>query len=92
MEYTEAQLSQVEKLASIYMKISDMAIVLDVPAEQLRFDISQDTEISKRYKRGKLTTKAKLLQQEVTLAAVGSPLAIENSHKNLRDMEDDEDF
>ena len=92
MEYTEEQMCQVEKLASLYMKISDMAIILNVPAEQLKFDISQNTEIALRYKRGKLTSKAKLLQQEMTLAQIGSPVAIENTHKNLLDMEDDESF
>ena len=30
------------------------------------------------------------LHQEMLLAQVGSPLVIENTHKNLLDMEDDE--
>lgn len=30
MEYTEEQLEQVEKLASIYMKISDIALIIEV--------------------------------------------------------------
>ena len=32
----------------------------------------------------------KLHSQEMMLAQVGSPLAIENAHRNLLDMEDDE--
>lgn len=91
MNYTEEQLEQIEKLASIYLKISDMAIILDVPAEVLRWDISQrETEVSKRYNRGKAASKVKLLSQEMLLAQVGSPLAVENAHRNLMDMEDDE--
>ena len=35
-------------------------------------------------------SKVKLLHQEMMLAQVGSPLAIENVHRNLLDMEDDE--
>lgn len=91
MTYTEEQLEQIEKFASIYLKISDMATVLDVPAEVLRWDISQrETEVSKRYNRGKAASKVKLLSQEMLLAQVGSPLAVENAHRNLMDMEDDE--
>ena len=91
MKYTPEQLDQIEKFASIYLKISDMAVILDIAPEQLRWDISQkDTEVSRRYYRGKATSKVKLLHQEMLLAQVGSPLAIENTHKNLLDMEDDE--
>lgn len=91
MTYTEEQLSQIEKFASIYLKISDMAVILDLPAEQLREDIARkESEVSKRYYRGKASSKVKLLHQEMLLAQVGSPLAIENTHKNLLDMEDDE--
>lgn len=32
----------------------------------------------------------KLHSQEMMLAQAGSPLAIENAHRNLLDMEDDE--
>ena len=91
MTYTEEQLEQIEKFASIYLKISDMATVLDVPAEVLRWDISQrETEVSKRYHKGKAASKVKLLSQEMLLAQVGSPLSVENAHRNLMDMEDDE--
>ena len=91
MIYSDEQLQQIEKFASIYLKISDMATILDIPAEKLRWDISQkETTVSKAYYRGKAASKVKLLHQEMLLAQVGSPLAIENSHKNLLDMEDDE--
>ena len=89
--YSEEQLEQIERFASIYLKISDMAIILDIPAEQLREDIAnKNTEVHARYNRGKVSAKVKLLHQEMLLAQVGSPLAIENTHKNLLDMEDDE--
>lgn len=89
--YSEEQLEQIERFASIYLKISDMAIILDIPAEQLREDIAnKTTEVHVRYNRGKVSAKVKLLHQEMLLAQVGSPLAIENTHKNLLDMEDDE--
>ena len=89
MTYSEDELQQVENFASIYLKISDMAVILGVPAEQLRSDIA-DHSSSLRYRRGKAASKVKLLHQEMMLAQVGSPLAIENTHRNLLDMEDDE--
>ncbi|MBR5117353.1 MAG: hypothetical protein IK100_01765 [Muribaculaceae bacterium] len=91
MTYSEDELQQVENFASIYLKISDMAVILGVPAEQLRSDIADhSSEVSLRYRRGKAASKVKLLHQEMMLAQVGSPLAIENTHRNLLDMEDDE--
>ena len=91
IEYSEDVLGQIEQYASIYLKISDMAVILDVPAEQLREDIAdRTTEVSKRYHRGKAASKVKLLHQEMQLAYVGSPLALENAQRNLMDMEDDE--
>lgn len=91
MTYSEEELQQVEQYASIYLKISDMAVILGVPAESLRSDIADhNTEVSLRYRRGKAASKVKLLHQEMMLAQVGSPLAIENTHRNLLDMEDDE--
>ena len=89
--YSEEILTQIEQYASIYLKISDMAVILDIPAEQLREDIAdRSTEVSKRYHKGKAASKVKLLHQEMQLAYVGSPLALENAQKNLMDMEDDE--
>ncbi|SFW42470.1 hypothetical protein SAMN02910409_2238 [Prevotellaceae bacterium HUN156] len=89
--YSPEILKQVEQFASIYLKISDMAVILDVPAEQLREDIAnRTTEVSKSYHRGKAASKVKLLHQEMQLAYIGSPLALETTQKNLMDMEDDE--
>lgn len=91
MLYTEQDLQQIEKFVSIYLKISDMAVILDIPADILRSDIAdRTTDVSKAYRRGKAASKVKLHTQEMMLAQVGSPLAIENAHRNLLDMEDDE--
>ena len=91
MTYSQDVLQQIEKLASIYLKISDMAVILDIPAEVLRDDIADRTsDVSKAYRRGKAASKVKLHSQNMMLAQVGSPLAIENAHRNLMDMEDDE--
>lgn len=91
MKYTNEELTQIEKYASIYLKISDMAVILDIPADVLRSDIAdRSSAVSKAYRKGKASSKVKLHSQEMMLAQVGSPLAIENAHRNLLDMEDDE--
>ena len=91
MNFTKEQLEQINKWASIYLPISDMALMLDIPAEMLRDEIrNKHTEVSLAYYRGKAASRVKLHQQEMLLAQVGSPLAIENAHRNLLDMEDDE--
>ena len=91
MIYSETELTQIEKYASIYLKISDIAAILDIPADMLRSDIAdRGTDVSKAYRRGKAASKVKLHSQEMMLAQVGSPLALENARANLLDMEDDE--
>lgn len=91
MIYSTLQLEQIEKMAALYMTITDIATILNVSAEQLRWDISQkDTDVSKAYHRGKASLKLALRTQETMLAKVGSPLALESCRKNLLDMEDDE--
>ena len=91
MNYSPNVLEQIEKFASIFLPISDMAVILDIPAEQLREDIkNRSTLVAQAYLRGKASSKVKLHTQEMQLAQVGSPLALENAAKNLLDMEDDE--
>ena len=91
MNYSKEQLEEIEKYASIFLPISDMAVILDSPAEELREDIKdRQNKASYAYLRGKLASKVKLHTQEMMLAQVGSPLALENAAKNLLDMEDDE--
>lgn len=83
--------TQIEQYVSIYLKISDMAVMLGISATQLREDIAdKSTEVSRRYHRGKAASRVKLLHQEMQLAYVGSSLALENTRNNLLDMEDDE--
>ncbi len=91
MDYTVEQLEQVERLASIYMPITDIALIIEVDASQLRSDIvAKVTEVARRYLRGKALAKVQLRDQEMKLAKVGSPLALGNVQNNLLDMEDDE--
>ena len=91
MEYTEQQLKDIEYYASIYLPITDIALILEMRAEELRQDIHDGCSPAYvAYHKGKAMSKVQLHAQEMTLAKVGSPLALENARKNLMDMEDDE--
>lgn len=91
MTFSKEQIENIEKWAGIFMPISDMAIMMNIPADMLRDEIrNRNTEVSLAYHRGKASSRLKLHHQEMLLAQVGSPLAIENAHRNLLDMEDDE--
>lgn len=58
--------TQIEQNVSIYLKISDMAVILGISATQLREDIAdKSTEVSRRYHRGKAALRVKLLHQEM---------------------------
>ncbi len=91
MDFTPEQLEQIEKYASIYLPITDIAMLMDIPADMLRDEIrNKSTQVSRAYHKGKAASRVKLHHQEMLLAQVGSPVAIENAHRNLLDMEDDE--
>ena len=91
MTYTDEQLQQIEYYASIYMTISDIAVILQLRKEELRADIHiEDSPAYMAYNKGKAMSKVQTHAQEMTLAKVGSPLALQNVRNNLMDMEDDE--
>lgn len=91
MTYSETQLNTIEEMAGCFMRISDIAVMLDVPADVLRSDIAdRSSEAARAYRRGKVSSKLELMRNERKLAQLSSPLAIENSHRYLLDMEDDE--
>ena len=40
MEYTPEQLQQIEYYASIYLRVTDIAVILEIKPEELRHDIN----------------------------------------------------
>ena len=104
MTYTEEQLQQIDQFASIYLRPTDIAVILGVRIEEFKQDIQDESNpaFTKQdiqdesnpaftaYRHGKALSKVQLHQQEMTLAKVGSPLALQTARENLLDMEDDE--
>lgn len=87
MIYSETQIQKIHDLASFYLPVRDIAILIGVDPDTLRDDIRNHSHMASV---GKLETKVALYSQEVKLASIGSPLALENARRNLLDMEDDE--
>ena len=91
MTFTEKELEQIEQMASLYLSVTDIATVLDKRPEELRREIrTKDSPTARAYQKGKTMRKVQLRKQEIQLAQVGSPLALENARLALIDMEDDE--
>lgn len=91
MTYSDNELKQIEQLASLYLPLSDIAVILGINAAVLRRDIKmKGSPAEKAYTKGKVSSKIQLRKQEMMLAKVGSPLALDNARKALMDMEDDE--
>ena len=74
MTLTKEQLENIERYASIYLPISDIALLIDVRADELRDEIrNRSTPASIAYHKGKVVSRVNLHNQEMQLAKVGSP-------------------
>lgn len=91
MNFSDKELQQIEAMASLYLPVTDIATVLNVQPHELRAEIKRPhTPAAQAYRRGKVATKIKLRKQEMMLANVGSPLALQTVATALQDMEEDE--
>lgn len=78
MEYNEELLLKIEEYAGLLTSISDIAVLLDLNEDELRDDITNKmTTVSLRYRKAKAATELKLRRQEIDLAKLGSPIAID---------------
>jgi len=91
MDYTRQQIEQVEEYASLFLKISDIALLIGVDPDVLRDDIADRTsDVSFVYHVTKLQTIARLRRQEIQQAELGSNIAIELVSKYITDQTLDE--
>ena len=87
MEYTQSDLDKIREYASLLLTISEIAILLKIDEDELRESISIKTScIAMAYLRGKMETVLTLRRQEIDLAKLGSPIAIELTQKYLIDQ------
>lgn len=93
MDFSTEQIKRIEELAAILTPISDMAVLLDVDVDELRNEIRyRSSPASRAYYRAKAETSMRLRRQELELANVGSPLAVQQVRGYLLDMDSDEDL
>lgn len=84
-------IERIEELASLYMTVSDIAVIIGVDNNVLREELAnEDSPAAKAYLCGKIKSKLELRRQEIQLAKVGSPLALQNCRDALIEMEEDE--
>lgn len=86
-EYSKEQLESVQEYASLLMNVSDMAVLLGVNEDDFRTDIgNKTTAVSLAYRKGRIDTVLELRKQEIEMAKLGSPLAVELTQKYLIDQ------
>lgn len=86
-------IDRVTELAADLTPVSDIAVFLDVNEDLLRMELrSPSSPLGRAYRRTKAETSLALRRQELALARVGSPLAVQMAASYLRDMDADEDF
>ena len=82
---------EIERLAGYFVPVTDIAILLGLNPMELRERIAdEETEESLAYRRGKAKAKVAIKANEMELARVGSPLAMQSVRENLLLMENDE--
>lgn len=82
---------RIERMASYFVPISDMAVILEIDPHSLRERITDsDSEEARAYMRGKAKSRIALRAQEMELARVGSPMGMNAVRDNLASMELDE--
>lgn len=86
--YSEEQLNKVEEYAGYLMQPSEIAILIDTDEEIFKEEIrKKGSQLSKAYFKGKTNTILEIRKQEVELAKVGSPMAVEHATKYITDMD-----
>lgn len=73
MKLTTDQLDEIESLAAIFYSIKEIALIMELPHVELMEEFRQeDSDVSKRYNKGFLTTDAEIRISEIGLAKRGS--------------------
>lgn len=89
--FTESELKSIEEYAAALLPLEAIAALANINEDELRTHINVRTsEASKAYLRGKYSTILAIQQQEITLAKLASPAAVEHASQYLIDMETSE--
>jgi len=87
MEYNSSQLEKVQEYAGLLMTVSDISVLIGVNEDSFREDISnKNTVVSSAYRKGQIETVLELRKQEIEMAKLGSPMAVELIQKYIIDQ------
>lgn len=87
MTYSKEQLEKIRELAGYLMRPDQIARLIEVPPDELKAAIkTKDSIVQIAYETGKAQTILEFRKQEVSLAKMGSPLAVELMEKFIIDQ------
>ena len=87
MEYNSSQLEKVQEYAGLLMNVSDISVLIGVNEDSFREDIgNKNTGVSIAYRKGQIETVLELRKQEIDMAKLGSPMAVELIQKYIIDQ------
>jgi len=91
MQYSAEQLEKIKELSSQLMRPEHIALLLELDYEEFKRKIKhKSSEAYKAYETGKAETILELRKQEIKLAKLGSPLAVDMVHRFIVDQEENE--
>lgn len=89
-EWTEV-LDRIAELARDLTPISEIAALLDINEDMLRMEINdKSSPVRHAYMKAKAETARELRKNELELAKVGAPLAVQLTSNYLKEMQADE--
>lgn len=91
MHYSPEQLEKIKELASQLMRPDHIALLIGADPEELKRKIKhKGSDVYNAYETGKAETILELRKQEIKLALLGSPLAVDMVRRFLVDQEENE--
>lgn len=91
MQYSTEQLEKIKELASQLMRPDHIALLAGLDQDEFKRKIKhKGGDVYLAYETGRAETILELRKQELKLAKLGSPLAVEMVHKFITDQEKNE--
>jgi len=91
MSYSTEQLEMIKELASQLMRPDHIALIVGLDQDELRRKIKhRGSDAYIAYETGKAQTILELRKQEIKLAKLGSPLAVDMVRRFIVDQEQNE--
>lgn len=83
----EELIYEIKEYASNLMTIEDIAVLCGIDEDKFREQLSdKKSRVSIAYRKGKALTTLEIHKQEINLAKLASPVAVENTGKFLEAM------